>query len=129
MLSINNLAKRHGAQTLFADASITLAAGCRYGVVGANGSGKSTILRIISGEEEASEGEVNIAGRHQIGWLRQDHFAYEEIPIIDVVLMGNKELYDAMKEKEVLLVNAEEHFDGDRYAEFEDIVMRYDGYS
>ncbi len=129
MLSINNLAKRHGAQTLFADASISLAAGSRYGVVGANGSGKSTILRIISGEEEASEGEVNIAGRHQIGWLRQDHFAYEEIPIIDVVLMGNKELYDAMKEKEVLLANAEEHFDGDRYAELEDIVMRHDGYS
>jgi ATPase subunit of ABC transporter with duplicated ATPase domains len=129
MLSINNLAKRHGAQTLFADASLTLAAGCRYGVIGANGSGKSTILRIIAGEEEASEGEVNIAGHHKIGWLKQDHFAYEDVRILDVVMMGNAELYAAMKQKEELLANAEHNFDADRYAELEDIVMRHDGYS
>ncbi len=129
MFSFNNLAKRHGAQTLFEGATLNLGAGSRYGIVGANGSGKSTLLRIINGQEEASEGEVNIANHHQIGWLKQDHFAYDDVPIIDVVLMGNAELYEAMQEKEKLLANAENHFDGDRYAELEDIVMRHDGYS
>ncbi len=129
MLSLYNLAKRHGAQTLFQDATMTLAAGSRYGIVGANGSGKSTILRIVAGEEEASDGEVNVAGRHHIGWLKQDHFEYENTRIIDVVMMGNAELYQAMQEKEALLANAENEFDGDRYAELEDIVTKHDGYS
>jgi ATPase subunit of ABC transporter with duplicated ATPase domains len=129
LLSIHNLAKRHGAQTLFCDASVNFNQGSRYGVVGSNGSGKSTILRILAGEEEASEGDVNIAQRAVVGWLRQDHFAYEDVPIIEVVLMGNQVLYAAMKEKEELLENADDHFDGDRYAELEDIVMKFDGYS
>jgi ATPase subunit of ABC transporter with duplicated ATPase domains len=129
MLSISNLAKAHGAQTLFEDATVTFNAGCRYGVVGANGSGKSTILRIVAGEEEASDGEVAVAARATIGWLKQDHFAYEDVPILSVVMMGNRELYDAMLEKEALLANAENEFDGDRYAELEDIVLKHDGYA
>ena len=130
MLSINNLGKQHGARTLFAGATLTFNPGSRYGIVGANGSGKSTILRILAGEEEASEGEIAIANRAAVGWLRQDHFAYEEISILDVVLMGNRELYDAMREKEALLAAAEQDgFDGERYAELEDIVMKHDGYS
>jgi ATPase subunit of ABC transporter with duplicated ATPase domains len=129
MLSINNLGKQHGAQNLFCDATINFNPGSRYGVVGANGSGKSTILRIIAGEEEASEGEVNIAKTAVIGWLKQDHFAFEDVPIISVVLMGNRELYDAMVEKDAVLANAEKEFDGDRYAELEDIVIKHDGYS
>ena len=129
MLSLYNLAKRHGAQTLFQEATMNLGAGCRYGIVGANGSGKSTILRIVAGDEEASEGEVNLASRYEIGWLKQDHFAYEDTRILDVVLMGNAELYAAMQEKEVLLANAENEFDADRYSELEDIVTKFDGYS
>lgn len=129
MLSIHNLGKQHGAQTLFRNASINFSPGCRYGIVGANGSGKSTILRIVSKEEEPSEGEVSIGQRAIVGWLKQDHFAYEDVPIIEVVLMGNPELYEAMREKEELLANAEQTFDADRYAELEDIVMKYDGYS
>jgi ATPase subunit of ABC transporter with duplicated ATPase domains len=130
MLSLSNLGKQHGARTLFAGATLTFNPGCRYGIVGANGSGKSTILRIVAGEEEASEGEVAIANRAIVGWLKQDHFAYDDVPIIDVVLMGNRELYDAMSEKEALLAATDsEGFDGERYAELEDIVMKHDGYS
>ncbi|MEQ9318606.1 MAG: ABC-F family ATP-binding cassette domain-containing protein [Polyangiaceae bacterium] len=128
-LSISGLGKQHGAQNLFVDATINFNAGSRYGVVGANGSGKSTILRIIAGEEEASEGDVNIPNRAGVGWLKQDHYAYEDVPIIEVVMMGNAELYDAMVEKEKVLENAEEHFDADRYAELEDIVVKHDGYA
>jgi ATPase subunit of ABC transporter with duplicated ATPase domains len=130
MLSINDLAKEHGQRTLFREATMNFSAGSRYGVVGANGSGKSTLLRIIAGEEEPSEGMVNIPSRATVGWLEQDHFAYETVPILDVVLMGNAELYAAMREKEEVLAAASSRgFDGDRYAELEDIVMKYDGYS
>ncbi|MCA9623991.1 MAG: ABC-F family ATP-binding cassette domain-containing protein [Myxococcales bacterium] len=128
-LSISSLGKQHGAQTLFRDATLNFNPGSRYGVVGANGSGKSTILRILAGEEEASEGEINIPSRAQVGWLRQDHYAYDHIPIIEVVMMGNRELYEAMAEKERLLANAHIEFDGDRYSELEDIVLKHDGYS
>ena len=129
MFSINELGKYHGGQTLFMGATVSFNAGSRYGVVGANGSGKSTILRIVAGVEEASEGDVNIPGRATVGWLKQDHFAYEDVPILDVVLMGNRELYEAMVAKEKLLENADESFDADAYSELEDVILKHDGYS
>ena len=129
MLVLNQLAKRHGAQTLFEEVTLSLAFGNRYGIVGANGSGKSTILRIIAGEEEASEGSINIAKDSVVGWLKQDHFAFEDVRILDVVVMGNMALYEAMQEKEKVLAAAAESFDADRYTELEDIVLEHDGYS
>ncbi len=129
MISLNQLGKSHGARTLFADASIQLNPGNRYGVVGANGSGKSTVLRIIAGQEEASTGSVSVPKNARVGVLEQDHFQYEDERIIDVVMMGNAELWQAMVEKEKLLANAHEHFDADRYTELEDIVIGQDGYS
>lgn len=129
MLSIQNLSKSHGARILFQDATIQFDAGSRYGIVGANGSGKSTLLRIISGEEEASDGIVSIPKRVRLGVMKQNHFQYEDCRIIDVVMMGIPELWEAMVEKEKILANAHEHFDADRYAEMEDVVLRFDGYS
>lgn len=129
MITLNNLTKSHGARTLFRDASVQFNPGRRYGIVGANGSGKSTILRILSGEEEASGGSVSIPKRARVGVLEQDHFRYEAERIIDVVMMGNKVLWDAMVEKEKVLANAADYFDADRYAELEDVVLAYDGYS
>jgi len=128
MISITNLSKRFGDQTLFADASIQFRAGERYGVVGANGSGKSTLLRIVSGEELPNAGEVAIPKRAVIGVLKQDHFRCETERILDVVMMGNTALWRAMVEKEALLAQAEQNFDTERYAELEDIVLREDGY-
>ena len=129
MISLNQLSKSHGARTLFDDASLQLNAGSRYGVVGANGSGKSTILRIIAGQEEATTGTVSIPKRARVGVLEQDHFRYEDERIIDVVMMGNAELWNAMVEKEKVLANAHDHFDADRYTELEDIILGNNGYA
>ncbi|HVS14589.1 MAG TPA: ABC-F family ATP-binding cassette domain-containing protein [Thermoanaerobaculia bacterium] len=129
MLAVSNLAKYFGEQTLFENVSFQLNAGERYGVVGANGSGKSTLLRILSGREIASEGTVSFPKRARLGVLEQDHFRYEDVPILDVVMMGNAELWAAMSEKEELLERADREFDADRYAELEDVILRHDGYA
>jgi ATPase subunit of ABC transporter with duplicated ATPase domains len=129
MLSITNLGKSHGAQTLFRQVSLTFARGLCYGVVGANGSGKSSLLRILAGDEEASEGSVSMPRKARVGVLRQDHFRYEEVPVIEVVMRGHRPVWEAMEAKDALLERASEHFDADRYAELEDVIMQHDGYS
>jgi len=129
MITLSNVAKHYGDQTLFEGVSLQLDPGQRYGLVGANGSGKSTLLRILSGEETASEGEVAIPKRLRLGVLRQDHFRYEDERILDVVMMGHAELWKAMREKEAILARAEEHFDGDRYAELEETIVQRGGYT
>jgi ATPase subunit of ABC transporter with duplicated ATPase domains len=129
MITISSLAKTFGAQVLFEGVSLQLSEGCRYGLVGANGSGKSTFLRILAGETDPSEGAVSIPRRARVGLLRQDHFEYEDVPILDVVLMGNGELWEAIQAKDAILARAEDHFDAERYAAAEDIVLHYDGYS
>ena len=128
MISISNLAKYYGDQVLFEGASLQFNRGERYGIVGANGCGKSTLLKILCGEEGARDGEISIPKKAVLGILQQDHFQYEDTRILDVVMMGNKALWAAMEEKERILANAEEHFDGDRYAELEDIIVQADGY-
>jgi ATPase subunit of ABC transporter with duplicated ATPase domains len=129
MITVTNLSKSFGAQTLFEATSMQLNAGCRYGVVGANGSGKSTLLRIIAGQEEASTGDVSMPRKVRVGVLGQDQFRYEDTPILDVVMMGNPPLWEAMQEKEEILAKAEDYFDGDRYAVVEDVILRHDGYT
>ncbi|MEE8524322.1 MAG: ATP-binding cassette domain-containing protein, partial [Thermoanaerobaculia bacterium] len=128
-IAVSNLAKSFGHQTLFEGVSIQFNPGNRYGLVGANGSGKSTFLRILTGEELPSDGIVSMAKRLQVGVLEQDHFRYENDLILHVVMMGNEELWQAMAEKEKLLERADQEFDGDRYAELEDVILRHDGYS
>ncbi len=129
MISVSGLEKAFGAQMLFTNVSFMLTPGNRYGLVGANGSGKTTLLKILAGEEPPSDGTVSIPKKLRLGVLRQDHFEYEEEPILDVVMMGNDELWQAMVEKEKILARAEEEFDGERYAELEDIMLHHDGYS
>jgi len=129
MISVSGLAKSFGTQTLFEDVSFQLNAGERYGLVGANGSGKTTLLNILSGTEEASAGSVSVPKRLRLGVLRQDQFLYEEEEILGVAMMGNEELWEAMRAKDALLEAPPDQFDADRYAELEDTVMRHDGYS
>lgn len=129
MLTCTNLSKSYGARTLFSGASLQLNAGRRYGIVGANGSGKSTLLRILAGDEEASDGEIQLPRRARVGVLRQDHFRYENDRIVDVVMMGRPELWEALVAKEALLAGDPDAFDVDRFGELEETIARHDGYS
>ena len=129
MISVSNLAKHYADHTLFSGVSLQFDPGQRYGLVGANGSGKSTFIKILSGQASASEGEIAVPRRAVLGVLEQDHFRYEEERILDVVMMGCEEVWNAIQEKERILARAEQHFDGDRYAEFEDVILRRGGYT
>ncbi|MCP3960894.1 MAG: ATP-binding cassette domain-containing protein [bacterium] len=129
MISVSNLAKSFGHQTLFEGVSFQLNPGNRYGLVGANGSGKSTFLKMISGTELASDGTISMPKRLRLGVLEQDHFRYEQSVILHVVMMGHGELWRAMEEKEEILAHADQEFDGERYAELEDYILQQDGYA
>ncbi|MCP4659682.1 MAG: ATP-binding cassette domain-containing protein [bacterium] len=129
MISVSNLGKSFGSQKLFAGVSFQFNPGNCYGLVGANGSGKTTFLNILAGDEPPSEGTISIPKRLEIGVLQQDHFRYEELPILDVVMMGSKQLWQAMSEKDALLAHADREFDAERYAELEELILRHDGYS
>ena len=127
MITLIDISKQFGAQNLFEDVNLQLDPGNRYGLVGANGSGKSTLLRIITGDEEPSTGTISMPRNISLGVLKQDHFEYEDTPILEVAMMGHAELWRAMEEKERVL--ADEPFDADRYGEIEDFILAHDGYA
>jgi ATPase subunit of ABC transporter with duplicated ATPase domains len=129
MITATGLGKSFGAQVLFEAVDFQLNPGCRYGLVGANGAGKTTLMNILAGFEEATAGQVSRPKRLRLGTLSQDQFRYEETPILEVVMQGHGELWAAMHEKGQLLDRADEDFDGDRYAELEDVIVSLDGYS
>ena len=129
MISVSNLAKSFGPQALFGGVSFQFNPGNRYGLVGANGSGKSTFLKILIGDELPSDGQISIPKKLRLGVLKQDHFRYENERIVDVVMMGHEEIWTAMVEKEKLLANADKDFDADRYADLEDVILTHDGYT
>ena len=107
MVQTVNLKKAFGPRVLFQDINLKLDTGKRYGLIGANGAGKTTFLKILSGQEEATEGEVQIQNGKKVGTLSQNQFAYENNTIFDAVLLGNKRLHDAVKEKEELYMSPE----------------------
>jgi ATPase subunit of ABC transporter with duplicated ATPase domains len=127
MVQTVNLKKAYGSRVLFSEINIKLHSGKRYGLIGANGAGKTTFLKILAGLEDATEGEVQIAGGKKVGTLGQNQFAYEDFTIADTVLYGNKRLYDTVKEKEKLYMS-EEFTDeiNDRLAELEIISCEED---
>ena len=129
MISISSLGKWYGDQTLFTGASFQLNRGERYGLIGANGSGKTTMLNILSGELDPSEGSVSIPKNARLGILRQDQFLYGEDEILGVTMMGNSELWQAMVEKEALLEADEAEFDAERFYVLEETIQRHDGYA
>ncbi len=120
MISANNITYRVGKKALFEDVNIKFTEGNCYGLIGANGAGKSTFLKILDGQLEPTSGEVVVTPGERISFLVQDHFKYDEYPVIDTVIMGNKRLYDIMKEKDAIYMK--EDFtdeDGMRAAELE----------
>ncbi len=126
MLTITGLSKSYGSQTLFQGVNLRFDPGRRYGIVGANGAGKSTLLRLISGQETPDEGEINLPGRVTMGQVNQDHFAFEEVSLIEVVLRGRPALAAALAAKNELLHQAEP--DARRIVELEEIIAHHDGY-
>ena len=120
MISTSNVTLRVGKKALFEDVNVKFTQGNCYGLIGANGAGKSTFLKILSGQLEPSKGEVIISPGERLSFLQQDHFKYDEFLVLDTVIMGNKRLYEIMKEKEVLY--AKEDFtdeDGIKASELE----------
>lgn len=130
MISLNQLGMTFGQKLLFCDVNLILNEGQAYALVGANGCGKSTFFKLITGEEEVSFGEIVIPKDATIGWLKQDQFRYEDTPIKDIVLQGKKALWDALQEKEELLI-AENWDDtkGFRFGEIEEVIAHYNGYN
>ncbi len=120
MISTSNITLRLGKKALFEEVNIKFAPGNCYGLIGANGAGKSTFLRILSGQLEPTNGDVIITPGERLSFLQQDHFKYDEFLVLDTVIMGNKRLYEIMKEKEVIY--AKEDFteeDGMKASELE----------
>ena len=130
MLSANGVTIRFGKRVLFEDVNIQFGKGNCYGIIGANGAGKSTFLKVLSGELEPSKGDVTLDKNERISVLKQDHFAFEEYTVLDTVIMGNKELYKIMKEKEAIY--AKEDFseeDGMKAAKLEEKFAELDGWN
>ncbi len=120
MLTVTDVSLRYGDKKLFEDVHLKFTPGNCYGVIGANGAGKSTFLKILAGEMEPQTGNVSIKPGQRIAMLKQDHFAYEEYPVIETVLMGHEKLYDIRQEKDAIYMKADfSEEDGIRAAELE----------
>ncbi|MCC8372074.1 MAG: ATP-binding cassette domain-containing protein [Rickettsia endosymbiont of Pseudomimeciton antennatum] len=129
MIITTSLAMSYGAKILFTDVNVHIKNGNRYGLVGANGAGKSTFFKVLIKEEEASIGEVNILKKARIGCLKQDQFLYENTSIINTVIAGRSELWQALQEKEKILGNEQcDEESGYRLGELEQIIADNDGY-
>ena len=130
MIQLNNIGVWFGDRVLFREVTLNLTAGKRYGVVGANGSGKTTLLRLISGKQVPSEGEVKIPTNLRLGFLKQDQFEYEDIPILDVVLMGNESLWTLLQQKRNLETKSSLSIDeGKQLAVLEHRLSEMHGYN
>ncbi|MFV0394121.1 MAG: ATP-binding cassette domain-containing protein, partial [Coprobacillaceae bacterium] len=130
MISTQNISLRYGERALFENVSVKFTDGNCYGIIGANGAGKSTFLKILSGEIEANKGEVVIESGKRLSMLKQDQFAYEENGVIETVIMGNKRLYEITKEKEVLYAKPDfNDEDGIRLGELEGEFADMDGWN
>lgn len=129
MISANNVTLRIGKKALFEDVNIKFTEGNCYGLIGANGAGKSTFLKILSGQLDTTKGDITITPGQRLSFLEQDHFKYDEYPVMDVVIMGNERLYTIMKEKDAIY--AKEDFsdeDGIRASELEGEFAEMDGW-
>ena len=130
MLNAVGVTIRFGKRTLFEDVNIKFNKGCCYGIIGANGAGKSTFLKVLSGELEPSKGEVTKEKTERLSVLKQDHFAFEEYSVMDTVIMGNQELYKIMKEKDAIYAKPDfNEEDGMLAAKLEERFAELDGWN
>lgn len=130
MITVSNLSLRYGKRTLFEDVNLKFTPGNCYGIIGANGAGKSTFLKILSKEIDPSSGSVSFTPGERMAVLSQDHYAFDEFTVIETVMMGHRELFNIMKEKDNLY--AKDDFteaDGERAGELENIFAEMDGWN
>ena len=129
MISANNVTLRLGKKALFEDVNIKFTEGNCYGIIGANGAGKSTFLKILSGELETTNGDVTITPGQRLSFLKQDHFQYDAYTVLDTVIMGNQRLYDIMKEKDAIYMKEDfSDEDGIRASELEGEFAEMNGW-
>lgn len=130
MLELKNIKLEFGDRVLFSNVNLQLFAGQRYGLVGANGTGKSSLMRMITGEIKDFQGEMNWPKNIKLGYLQQDHFAYEHQRIIDVVVQGKAALWEARQTQDQLTAKGDmDMAEAQMYAEAEEIILQHDGYA
>lgn len=130
MISTHNLSLVFGGEALFEEVNISFLNGNCYGVIGANGAGKSTFLKLLSGEIEPTSGNISIQPGNRLSFLKQDHFAYDKFSVMETVIMGNSELYKVMKEKDEIYAKLDfSHEDGIRAGELEEKFADMDGWN
>lgn len=130
MIQVSNVSLKFGKRTLFEEVNIKFTNGNCYGLIGANGSGKSTFLKILSGEIETTTGEVTISKNERLSFLKQDHYQYDDMRVLDVVIMGNDKLYKIMQEKDKMYAQSDfTEEDGMRLANLEAEFMELDGWN
>ena len=130
MISANNVTLRIGKKALFEDVNIKFTEGNCYGLIGANGAGKSTFLKILSGQLDSTSGDITITPGQRLSFLQQDHFKYDEFSVQDTVIMGNQRLYDIMKEKDAIYMKEDfSDEDGIRASELEAEFAEMDGWN
>lgn len=129
MITVNNVGLRYGDRKLFEDVNIKFTPGNCYGLIGANGAGKSTFLKILSGEIEPQSGSVSLSPNERLAFLKQNHFEYEDIDVLTVVIMGHTRLYEVMKEKDAIYMKADfSDEDGIKAAELEGEFAELNGW-
>ncbi|SDH65660.1 ATPase components of ABC transporters with duplicated ATPase domains [Pedobacter terrae] len=130
MISVSNLSLRYGKRTLFEDVNLKFTQGNCYGVIGANGAGKSTFLKILSGEVNQTSGSVAFTPGERMAVLKQNHYEFDEFSVLETVMIGHKELYAIMKEKDAIYMKEDfSEKDGERAGELENLFAEMDGWN
>ena len=130
MLAVTNLSLRYGKRILFEEVNLKFTAGNCYGIIGANGAGKSTFLKILAGEVDANTGEVFMTPGERMSVLKQNHFEYDNVPVLQTVMMGNKKLWDVMTEKDALYAKPDfSEADGEKAGELEILFAEMEGWN
>jgi ATPase subunit of ABC transporter with duplicated ATPase domains len=130
MITVSNLSLRYGKRTLFEDVNLKFTPGNCYGIIGANGAGKSTFLKILSGDIDPTSGSVSFTPGERMAVLSQNHYAFDEFTVLETVMMGHKEMYAVMKEKDAIYLKEDfSDADGERAGELENLFAEMDGWN